>query len=148
MNHLLSIQANNKLTIDNNTYDIISKTSYSLQNDPSAHYLKINLSDSKTLVIIPDDNIAYLGEIIPNLSYQRLNDDELIFNHAKYHKTGAGYQIISKIEFGNPDEVEGECIFEDFESEDGRIISLGIFANGQRADIVAQFIQPDDIGVI
>lgn len=148
MNHLLSIQANNKLTIDNNTYDIISKASYSLRDDSSTNYFKINLSNRKTLVIIPDDNIAYLGEIVSNLSYQRLNDNEIIFNHTKYHKTGAGYQIISEINFGNPDQVEGECIFEDFESEDGHAISLGIFANGQRADIVAQFIQPDNIEVI
>ena len=53
-----------------------------------------------------------------------------------------------KIEFGNEDEVEGKCIFEDYESENN-IISLGILPDKEnlKADVYADILSKEDIEV-
>jgi hypothetical protein len=54
-----------------------------------------------------------------------------------------------KIEFGNEEEVEDNCIFEDYES-DSNIISLGILTdkNNIKADVYAEILKLDDIKII
>ena len=50
---------------------------------------------------------------------------------------------------GNKNEVEGKCIFEDYESE-SNIISLGILLDKEniKADVYADILNLDDIRII
>ena len=63
-------------------------------------------------------------------------------------KAGEGHQFITKIEFGNEDEVEGKFIFEDYEAENN-IISLGILPDKEnvRADVYADILNIEDIEI-
>ena len=76
-------------------------------------------------------------------------EDKIKYNNSFFSKTGEGHQFITKIEFGNDDEIEGKCIFEDYESE-SNIISLGILPDkgNVKADVYAEIINLDDIKII
>lgn len=65
-----------------------------------------------------------------------------------FTKTGEGHQFITNIEFGNENEVEGKCIFEDYEAENN-IISLGILPDKEnsRADVYADILSIEDIKI-
>jgi hypothetical protein len=66
-----------------------------------------------------------------------------------FNKTGEGHQLITNIEFGNEDEVEGKCIFEDYESGNN-IISLGVLPDkgNIKADVLADILNIDDIKIV
>lgn len=140
---------NSKIKIKDKEYIVKTKTWYSIEEDTTASYIKCELSDNKVLVIIPDDELLYIGSIIPNMKYERLSEEKIKYNDIEFNKTGDGHQFITKIEFGREDEVEGKCIFEDYES-DNNIISLGILPDKDnlKADVYADIIDLDDINVI
>lgn len=77
-----------------------------------------------------------------------MSEDRIKYNDTLFSKTGEGHQFITKIEFGNEDEVEGKCIFEDYETENN-IISLGILTDKEnaRADVYADILSKADIEV-
>jgi len=136
-----------KISINNIEYIIKTKTWYSIEEDNETRYVKCELSNNKILVIIPDDDLIYLGEVIDNLSYERLSETEIRYNDIIFNKTGDGHQYIVNIEFGNEDDIEGNCIFEDFESENN-IISLGILTDKNiRADVYADILNKEDINI-
>lgn len=137
-----------KIEILGKEYIVKTKTWYSIEEDNTASYVKCELSDNKVLVIIPDDNLMYVGEVIENLKYNRVSDSELEYMGRVYSKTGDGHQYITKIEFGSESEVEGKCTFEDFECENN-IISLGILTdkNNFVADVYADIIEINDINL-
>ena len=83
------------------------------------------------------------------MNYERISSDTITYNNRLFNKTGEGHQFITKIEFGNEKEIEGKCIFEDYESEDN-IIRLGILSDKDniRADVYADILNMDDIKVI
>lgn len=98
-----------------------------------------------TLVIIPEDDLMYIGKEIENMEYERAEDTVLKYNGKTFNKTGDGNQYIRNIEFGT--NVEGKCIFEDFEGKD-QIISLGYLPDkDRRADILADIIDINDIKI-
>ena len=140
---------NSKIKIKDKEYLVKTKTWYSIEEDPTASYIKCELSDNKVLVIIPDDELLYIGSIIPDMNYERLSKEKIKYNDIEFNKTGDGHQFITKIEFGREDEVEGKCIFEDYES-DNNIISLGILPDKDnlKADVYADIIDLVDINVI
>lgn len=140
------IKENSNITIKNKNYQVKTKTWYSLEEDNGASYIKCELSNDKVLVIIPDDNLVYIGCVIENMNYVKTSEIELEYNDKKYNKTGEGHQYIKNIEFGNINEVEGKCEFEDYESGNN-IISLGILTdkNNKRADVFAEIITIEDI---
>ena len=140
------IQPNCTITIEGQEYICKSKTWYSLEEDHTARYVKCDLSDDKILVVIPDDDLVYIGSVKINFNYTRLSEDEMLYDGKIFHKTGGGNQYIVKVEFG--DEVEGKCQFEDFECDD-MVISPGVLPekNNQRADLVAQIISKEDITI-
>lgn len=140
---------NSKIQIKDKEYIVKTKTWYSIEEDTTASYIKCELSDNKVLVIIPDDELLYIGSIIPDMKYERLSEDKIKYNDKEFNKTGDGHQFITNIEFGKEDEVEGKCIFEDYES-DNNIISLGILPDKDnlKADVYADIIDLDDIKVI
>ena len=140
---------NSKIKIKDKEYLVKTKTWYSIEEDPTASYIKCELSDNKVLVIIPDDELLYIGSILPDMNYERLSKEKIKYNDIEFNKTGDGHQFITKIEFGREDEVEGKCIFEDYES-DNNIISLGILPDKDnlKADVYADIIDLVDINVI
>ena len=147
MKNLISkLEKDSKIKIKGQEYIVKTKTWYSIEEDNNTKYIKCELSNNKALVIIPDDELIYIGEVIKNMKYNRISEDKISYNNKIFHKTGEGHQFIEKIEFGNKDEVEGKCIFEDFELGNN-IISLGILTElgNIRADVYADILDIEDI---
>lgn len=134
------------IIIKGQEYIVKTKTWYSIEEDEATSYIKCELSNNKVLVIIPDDELIYIGEVIEEMNYERISEDKIKYNNRIFSKTGEGHQFITKIEFGNENEVEGKCIFEDFEAENN-IISLGILTDKEniRADVYADILSVEDI---
>ena len=148
-NLINKLNKDTQIQINGEKSTIKTKTWYSIEEDMTASYVKCELSNNKVLVIIPDDELIYVGCVIENMNYERLSDDSISYNNRVFNKTGSGHQFIMKIEFGNEEEVEGNCIFEDYES-DNNIISLGILTdkNNIKADVYAEILKLDDIKII
>ena len=144
-----NLKENVQIQIKGKEYIVKTKTWYSIEEDKTASYIKCELSNDKVLVVIPDDELIYIGTVIENMNYERIANDKIRYNNRIFNKTGEGHQFITKIEFGNEKEIEGKCIFEDYESEDN-IISLGILSDKDniRADVYADILNIDDIKVI
>lgn len=147
-NLIKKLTENKKILIKNKEYVIKTKTWYSIEEDESASYIKCELTENKVLVIIPDDELMYIGEVIENLKYERITDQQIKYENILFNKTGEGHQLITNIEFGRENEVEGKCIFEDYESEEN-IISLGILPdNGNKvADVFAVILSIEDVEI-
>lgn len=142
------IVKNAKIKIKNTEYIVKTKTWYSIEEDENTSYIKCELSNNKVLVIIPDDNLIFIGEVIENMNYQRISDEIIKYNDVIFNKTASGHQYITKIEIGLEDEVEGRCIFEDYEAENN-VISLGILPDksNERADVFAECLSLEDIEI-
>ncbi|MDE5830378.1 MAG: hypothetical protein K2H53_01480 [Clostridia bacterium] len=129
---------------------ILSKLKHGIgiEEDEATSYIKCELSEGKALVIIPDDELIYVGKVIKDMKYERVSEDKISYNNVIFNKTGDGHQFIKQIEFGSIDEVEGKCIFEDYEAENN-IISLGILTDkgNERADVYADILNLEDIEI-
>ncbi len=150
MNELVNnIKENTHLLINGVDYLVKTKTWYSIEEDSSASYVKCELSNNRVLVIIPDDELLYIGRIVNDMGYERLSDDSIKYNNQVFNKTGDGHQYIKNIEFGDLEEVEGKCTFEDYESGNN-IISLGILTEKDniRADVLALILDINDVKVL
>lgn len=143
------LNQNTKIDIKGDNYIVKTKTWYTIEEDETASYIKCELTNNKVLVIIPDDELVYIGKVIENMKYERISEDIIKYNNLVFNKTGEGHQFITKIEFGGKDEVEGKCIFEDYEA-DNNIISLGILTEKEniRADVYADILNLEDIIVL
>ena len=149
MENLISkLNKNTQIIIKGEKYAIKTKTWYSIEEDKTASYVKCELSNNKVLVIIPDDELIYIGRVIENMRYERISEYEIKYNDELFNETGEGHQFITNIEFGNKDEVEGKCIFEDYEFENN-IISLGILPDKEnlKADVYADILNIEDIEI-
>lgn len=137
-----------EISFKGKSYEVLTKTWYSIEEDVNTQYIKCELSDNKVLVIIPDDTLIYIGQIIEDMDYLRKDENKLVYQNQEYSKVGEGHQFITRVEFGSIEKVEGKCEFEDFES-DNHIISLGILTNKNniRADVFAEIISLDEISV-
>ena len=137
------------IKINDEISTVTTKTWYYIEEDTSTSYVKCELSNNKVLVIIPDDELIYIGNVIENMNYKRLSNDKLEYNNKIFNKTGEGHQFIKKIEFGNENDIEGKCIFEDYENENN-IISLGILPDKEniRADVYADILDLNDIVIV
>ena len=58
---------NGQIMIRNKQYIVKTKTWYTIEEDTSTSYVKCELSDNKVLVIIPDDNLIYIGKVIEDI---------------------------------------------------------------------------------
>lgn len=149
MENLISkLNKDTQIIIKGEEYIVKTKTWYSIEEDETTSYIKCELNNNKVLVIIPDDELIYIGRIIENMRYERMAEDRIKYNDTLFSKTGDGHQFITKIEFGNEDEVEGKCVFEDYEAENN-IISLGILPDKEnvRADVYADILSIEDIKI-
>ena len=136
------------IKIKNSIFEVKTKTFYTIEEDKNVLYVKCELSNNKMLVMIPEDNYMYVGEVIKNIKYEQRDIETIIYKNEEYKKIGEGHQIIVNIEFGKEDEVEGKCQFEDYEFGN-KVISLGILTDkNERADVYAQVINIDDIKIM
>ena len=147
-NLINQIKKDTKITILGKEYLVKTKTWYSIEEDKESTYIKCELSDNKVLVLIPDDDLIYIGEVIDNMQYERISENDIRFENRIFHKTGDGNQFILNIEFGDETQVEGKCTFEDYENENN-IISLGILTEKEnaRADVFAEIVAFNDIKI-
>ena len=148
-NLIRKLNKNTQIIVKGEEYIVKTKTKYSIEEDETTSYVKCELSNNKVLVIIPDDELIYIGRIIENMRYEKISEDTIKYNDKLFRKAGEGHQFITKIEFGNEDEVEDKCIFEDYESENN-IISLGILPDKEnvRADVYADILNIEDIEIL
>ena len=141
-----NIKENVKININEKDYIVKTKTLYGIEEDEDAYYYKCILNTGDTLVIIPDDDLIYIGKEIENLKFRRPEESVLFYNENLFVKVGDGTQFIKNIEFGTG--IEEKCIFEDFVSQD-QIISLGYLPDEERrADILADIIDIKNIKVV
>ena len=150
MNNLINnLNENTQIQINDEKSIIKTKTWYSIEEDTTVSYIKCELSNNKVLVIIPEDELIYIGNVIQNMNYERIAKNKILYKNKIFNKTGEGHQFIIKIEFGNEEEIEGNCIFEDYESKNN-IISLGILSDKKNitADVYADILKLDDIKII
>ena len=149
MENLISkLNKNTQIIVKGGEYIVKTKAWYSIEEDETTSYVKCELSNNKVLVIIPDDELIYIGRVIENMRYVKISEDTIKYNDKLFREAGEGHQFITKIEFGNEDEVEGKCIFEDYEFENN-IISLGILPDKEnvRADVYADILSIEDIEI-
>ena len=149
MENLISkLNKNTQIIVKGEEYIVKTKTKYSIEEDKTTSYVKCELSNNKVLVIIPKDELIYIGRVIENMIYEKISEDTIKYNDKLFRKAGEGHQFITKIEFGNENEVEGKCIFEDYETENN-IISLGILPDKDnvRADVYANILNIEDIEI-
>ncbi|MBS5721195.1 MAG: hypothetical protein KHW50_02270 [Clostridium sp.] len=149
MENLISkLNKNTQIIVKGEEYIVKTKTKYSIEEDKTTSYVKCELSNNKVLVIIPKDELIYIGRVIENMIYEKISEDTIKYNDKLFRKAGEGHQFITKIEFGNENEVEGKCIFEDYETENN-IISLGILPDKEnvRADVYANILNIEDIEI-
>ena len=117
-----NIKENVKININGKDYIVKTKTLYGIEEDEDAYYYKCILNTGDTLVIIPDDDLIYIGKEIDNLKFRRPEESVLFYNE--------------------------KCIFDDFVSQD-QIISLGYLPDEERrADILADIIDIKNIKVV
>ncbi len=150
MKDLISkLNQNIQIKFKGKEYIVKTKTWYSIEEDETALYVKCELSNDKVLVIIPDDELIYVGKIIKNMKYEKISENKLKYNNMIFNKTGDGHQFIKNIEFGDKNQVEGKCIFEDYEAE-SNIISLGILPDkeNEKADVYADILSIEDIEIL
>ena len=141
-----NIKESVKININGKDYIVKTKTLYGIEEDEDAYYYKCILNTGDTLVIIPDDDLIYIGKEIENLKFRRPEESVLFYNENLFVKVGDGNQFIKNIEFGTG--IEEKCIFEDFVSQD-QIISLGYLPDEERrADILADIIDIKNIKVV
>ena len=141
-----NIKENVKININGKDYIVKTKTLYGIEEDEDAYYYKCILNTGDTLVIIPYDDLIYIGKEIENLKFRRPEESVLFYNENLFVKVGDGNQFIKNIEFGTG--IEEKCIFEDFVSQD-QIISLGYLPDEERrADILADIIDIKNIKVV
>lgn len=145
---LNNINEKTKIIIKGSEYTVETKTWYSIEEDSEVTYVKCELSNNRVLVIIPDDELIYIGQVVENMKYERISEDKIKYQNQTYVKTGEGHQFITKIEFGDKDKVEGKCTFEDYESGNN-VISLGVLTekNNRRADVYSDIINIEDIEI-
>ncbi len=147
MKDLISkLNQNAQIIVKGKEYMVKTKTWYSIEDDETVLYVKCELSNDKVLVIIPDDELIYIGTVIENMKYERISENKIKYNNMIFNKTGDGHQFIKNIEFGDKNQVEGKCIFEDYEAENN-IISLGILLDkeNEKVDVYADILSMEDI---
>ena len=144
-----NIKIGAKILIKGKEYTVKTKTWYSIYEDNTVSYIKCVLSNNKTLLIIPSENLIYLDEEIDSNKYKELSENEILYKNTVFKLIGEGHQFIKNIEFGDINQIEGECIYKNYEA-DGNNISLGILPDkgNIRADVFSRLISYNDIKII
>ena len=149
MEKVLNLSQNQKISIKNEQFEVLSKTSY-ITATSSDMYFKYILSGHKILVVIPTDNMIYLGKIVKEFENNQTFSDSIDYDNHTYFKVASDYQIVKCVEFGNPQDVEGEVLWADYlceEIPETYISCAYVPKTNSRADIVGEIITADDISI-
>jgi|GEM_PF-3173482 len=133
-----------KITIGKEQHTCIGQAIISSKGNPESKQIKYFFENGKSLLIIPDENIAYLGINHGQIKEFDNFPPEVIFNGEKMKQVNADYQIEVEKIFGW---TEGECQFWDYESNDENMfISTAILTKtNQRADVILNRIDTNSI---
>ncbi len=145
------ISSNSQIKIKDIVYNVNTKTHYSNVLNPDLKYTKFNLTKNKILVINPQRQTAFLGEIVEDFFQGEQFPNDVVYKGLHYKIYEKDYQIVNSIEFGNPLDCEGECFWADYvcqEDENLCIDMAFVYRDKKRADIFAQLIKAEDIEVI
>lgn len=149
MKKILNLTKNQKISICGEEFEVLSKTVYMTQTSTD-EYVKYILSGHKILVVIPTDNMIYLGTIVEPFEQNQTFSDEIIFNSISFSKVASDYQVVKCVEFGNPQEVEGEVVWADYandETPETYISCAYVPKTNSRADIVGKILEIGDIKI-
>ena len=148
MNTIEMIIPGSKILFDGKTYDVLGKTIYVSQQAPDTPYAKFLLEDHYVLVVSPSDGVAYFGKnegrVVEFDGFPEVTN----YKGQKFEKVAHDYQVVMQIIFGDPFAVEGEVEFWDYESGDSIISTAITSREKKRADVVAEYIDFDDIAII
>ena len=145
MLNLQTVAEGSVVKYDGKSFEVKGKVLYITEKEPKAIYAKMVLNDHNVLVVSPEDNIAYIGKNHGHLSEFDGFPQNVIYKGKEYEMINHDYQIVDRIVFGNPIEVEGEVEFWDYENED-TIISVAVSSRKKiRADVVAKYINVEEL---
>lgn len=150
MKNLVNLKQNSHIKINNTTYEVLSKTSYMTMSSQDVYY-KYILTDHNILVVIPTDEVVYMGKIVEDFE-QGLNFSQTItYEGNVYEQVASDYQVVKSVEYGNPQEVEGEVVWADYQNEDIEqtyISCAWVYKTNKRADIVGTMLTPEQIQLV
>ena len=149
MKKLLNLSQNQKIKINDKEYEVISKTIYMTQSSTD-EYIKYILSGHNILVVIPTDEMIYLGHIVDQFETEQNFSNEIVYENHKFEKVASDYQVVKCVEFGNPQEVEGEVVWADYACDDVPEVYIScayVPKTKQRADIVGRILEINDIKI-
>ncbi len=149
MEKLLNLVKNQKIFINGEEFEVLSKTIYITQSSTD-EYIKYILSAHKILVVIPTDEMIYIGEIVEPFEDKHNFSKEIKYKSNIFKKIASDYQVVKCVEFGNPQEVEGEVEWADYACDEMPEIYIScafVPKINNRADIVGKIINLDNIKI-
>ena len=135
------------LVIKDKPYKVLGKALYATQSEPEITYAKVLLEEHNVLVLIPSDNIIYLGHNEGRIPEFDSFKKTVRFAGKEFKQVAHDYQLVSRVEFGSLLDVEGEVEFWDYEADDSIVSVAVVSRNKERADIVAKYLSLSDIEV-
>lgn len=150
-NLIKSIKKDSVIVIDNKQYNVKTKTHYANIKNTELKYTKFVLSDENILVINADRKSIFLGKIVNDFYKGEKFPKQFTYQGKKFKKFEEDYQVVTKIEFGEPCECEGECLWVDYacENDDEICIDMAyVYRDKKRADILAKWIDIGDIKLL
>ena len=150
MEKLLNLKQNDIISINQKKFDVLTKTTY-VTNSSTDEYIKYILSEHNVLVVIPADEMIYIGKIVGEFESGTTFSDKISFNGFNFEKVASDYQLVKWVEFGNPQDVEGEVVWADYANDDVPEIYIScawVPKTNTRADIVGTILKTEDIKIL
>ena len=121
-----------KIKINGTQYTILGRAVYATKGDPDATYVKVTLNDNKSLLIVPSDKVAFIGENKGHIKEFDGFPNKATFNGEELEQSNHDFQIKAGECVGV---TEGECEFWDY-TNDNLYVSVAVLADGTRADVI------------
>lgn len=103
-----------KIKICGKEYIVQTKTYYANLENKNLKYVKFILNNHKILVINPARKAIFLGEIVADFYKDEYFPDRFEWQGKTFSKFEKDIQIVRKIQFGQPQQCEGECVWVDY----------------------------------
>ena len=150
MKNLINLKQNSFIEINGKKYQVLTKTTY-ITNSSTDEYIKYILSNHNILVVIPVDEMIYLGNIVEDFEKNMTFSKSITYKNKQFSQVASDYQIVKSVDFGNPQEVEGEVFWADYaceEDEQTYISCAYVPKTNKRADIVGTILDKNDIKIL
>ena len=144
------IKFDSSVVIGDKEYKVLSKTFYSNLNNRQLKYVKFVLNNDKILVVNPERESIFLGEVVDDFYKDEYFPKSFEYEGKTFVEFEKDIQIVNKIEFGEPAECEGECVWVDYVCQEDKTICIDmayIYRDKKRADILAKWIDIKTIKV-